>query len=113
MTAPADHPLERLCLVTVGATVGFRKLTEEVLDPAFWDLLVAAGFTSLHVQCGPDVAWARDRLNDLHQEPPAGLELDIFDVKKDLAQEEMVLCQPLEGCRAPGVVISHAGSSDP
>lgn len=99
----------RFCLVTVGATVGFKKLTGAALDPAFWKYLVSQGFTELHIQCGPDVAWASNELAARKDDAPRGLKIDIFDMRKNLMKEEMTLCKPLDGKRQLGVVISHAG----
>lgn len=102
--------LERYCLVTVGATVGFPELTEQVLQPVFWRYIHSKGFTSLHIQCGPDLQWAAEQLASLRDEVPNGLNIDIFDVRKNLMKEEMVLCKAADGCRSLGLVISHAGS---
>lgn len=104
-------PLPRYCLVTVGATTGFEALTREVLDPDFWYFLRSDGFTALHVQCGPDVAWAAEAASEAQHRLPKGFSVDVFDVKKNL-KEEMLLCRARPGLRAQGVVISHAGMSD-
>ncbi|KAH6609697.1 glycosyltransferase family 1 protein [Trichoderma cornu-damae] len=101
--------LQRHCLVTVGATVGFRQLTEQVLQPVFWRFLVAEGFTSLRVQCGPDIGWASARLASLRDEVPQGLRIDALESAKNLMREEMVLCKAASGLRSTGLVISHAG----
>ncbi|KAG5929518.1 hypothetical protein E4U53_002435 [Claviceps sorghi] len=102
--------LERLCLVTVGATVGFEILTRQVLEPSFWAFLHSQGFTALHVQCGPDVTWA-SALHDQHRDKlPPGFQVDVFAARQNLLKEEMVLCQARGGQRAPGLVISHAGT---
>jgi beta-1,4-N-acetylglucosaminyltransferase len=108
MTA-TSKPLERCCLVTVGATVGFKELTETVLQPVFWRYLQSKGFTSLRIQCGPDIPWASTRLSDLKDEAPSGLSIDIFDVRKNLMTEEMILCKAVSERRQLGLVISHAG----
>ncbi|OAA33830.1 UDP-N-acetylglucosamine transferase subunit alg13 [Moelleriella libera RCEF 2490] len=102
-------PLPRYCLVTVGATTGFEALTREVLDPDFWHFLRSDGFTALHVQCGPDVAWAAKAASEAQHRLPKGFSVDVFDVKKNL-KEEMLLCRARPGLRAQGVVISHAGT---
>ncbi|KAJ4157178.1 N-acetylglucosaminyldiphosphodolichol N-acetylglucosaminyltransferase catalytic subunit alg13 [Fusarium falciforme] len=105
-----SNPTGRFCLVTVGATVGFRKLTEAALDSTFWKYLVSQGFTELHVQCGPDAAWASKELIARKDDAPRGLNIDIFDMRKNLMKEEMTLCKPLDGKRQLGLVISHAGT---
>ncbi|KAJ3517050.1 hypothetical protein NM208_g14762 [Fusarium decemcellulare] len=102
--------LDRSCLVTVGATVGFKNLIESVLQPTFWEYLRSQGFTELHIQCGPDVEWATSKLASQGQHVPSGLTIDIFDVRKNLMKEEMTLCKPADGNRHLGLVISHAGT---
>jgi hypothetical protein len=106
MTAPR---LERVCLVTVGATAGFKKLVDSVLLPSFWQYITSQGFTELHIQCGPDVAWASKQLTLLKDDVPSELTIDIFDVKKNLMKEEMILCKDVAGKRQLGLIISHAG----
>lgn len=103
--------IQRYCLVTVGATVGFEELTKEVLQPAFWQFLSSQGFTALHVQCGPDIPWATDQFSNHKTELPSGFHIDVFDVKNNLMKEEMALCQAQQGQRAQGLVISHAGQT--
>ncbi|CAM1500909.1 Fc.00g100710.m01.CDS01 [Cosmosporella sp. VM-42] len=109
MTASSGS-LECLCLVTVGATVGFKELTEAVLEPSFWSFLSEKGFTELHIQCGPDIPWASARLASLKDEIPSSLAIDVFDVRKNLLKEEMTLCKSVSGRRRQGLVISHAGT---
>ncbi|RGP64061.1 beta-1,4-n-acetylglucosaminyltransferase [Fusarium longipes] len=100
----------RVCLVTVGATAGFKILIDSVLSPNFWKYIVSQGFTELHVQCGPDVVSASKQLSTIKDEVPPGLIVDIFDAKKNLMKEEMILCKDVEGKRQLGLVISHAGT---
>lgn len=107
MTASAES-LERHCLVTVGATVGFRALTSSVLDPAFWAVLQERGFTSLRIQCGPEIAWASQQLAAQSDSIPSGFKVDVFERTSNLMKDEMVLCKPGSG-RKQGLVISHAG----
>ncbi|KOS20329.1 UDP-N-acetylglucosamine transferase subunit alg13 [Escovopsis weberi] len=102
--------LQRYCLATVGATVGFEALTREALDPLFWQALSSLGFTHLRVQCGPDIPWASSALASRADRVPAGLSVEVFDVRNNLVREEMVLCQAAEGARALGLIISHAGT---
>ncbi|KAI9167661.1 glycosyltransferase family 1 protein [Paramyrothecium foliicola] len=92
------------------ATVGFRTLTEEVLQPAFWRFLRSKKYTALRIQCGPDITWASEKLKQLEHEIPAGLDVDVFEIRKNLMREEMVLCKAADGLRAAGLVISHAGT---
>lgn len=108
MTAPSKS-LERTCLVTVGATVGFRELTAAVLQPTFWHFLRSKGFTALRVQCGPDIPWATAILEESRSDVPKGLDVDVFEVRRNLMSEEMMLCKAVSGQRRQGLVISHAG----
>ena len=101
--------MDRNCLVTVGATVGFAELTKAALDPLFWESLQSSGFSSLRIQCGPDIDWASSLLARQKDEVPSGLQIDVFDTSSNLMREEMTLCKAVEGERALGVVISHAG----
>lgn len=101
--------LQRHCLVTVGATVGFKQLTEQVLQPEFWEFLSAEGFTSLRIQCGPDISWASARLDSLRDRVPEGLEVHVFETTPNLMMDEMMLCKACSGLRRMGVVVSHAG----
>jgi beta-1,4-N-acetylglucosaminyltransferase len=101
--------LDRVCLVTVGATAGFKALIDSVLSPEFWQHIASQGFTELHVQCGPDVVSASKQLALSKDQAPSGLTIDVFDVKKNLMKEEMILCKRVEGERELGLVISHAG----
>ncbi|KAF4952308.1 hypothetical protein FGADI_6846 [Fusarium gaditjirri] len=101
--------LDRVCLVTVGATTGFGKLVESVLQPSFWQYLNSQRFTQLRVQCGPDLVWASKQLADRKDNIPSGLCIDLFASKKNLMKEEMSLCKDT-GKRQLGLVISHAGT---
>lgn len=101
--------IDRYCLVTVGATVGFKELTTAVLHPSFWEFLSSRGFTQLHVQCGPDVPWATAELASHKDEVPSSLSISVFDVTKNLMKDEMTLCKAVDGERRQGLVISHAG----
>ncbi|KAM5352347.1 hypothetical protein ACJ41O_005070 [Fusarium nematophilum] len=108
--ATASDYRDRFCLVTVGATVGFKKLTDSVLQPSFWKFLHSQGFTKLHIQCGPDVAWASAELASRKDDIPTGFTIDVFDVRKNLMKDEMTLCKAVDGKRHLGLVISHAGT---
>lgn len=103
--------LQRHCLVTVGATVGFKKLTEQVLLPAFWQFLSSEGFTSLRIQCGPDISWATTLLESHNADIPEGLRVEAFESTKNLMRDEMMLCRAESGLRSTGLVISHAGKA--
>ena len=106
---PISNNIDRYCLVTVGATVGFEELTRIVLQPPFWRFLSEQGFTALHIQCGPDITWASSQFSQLKDDLPANFDVDVFDVKNNLLKDEMILCQARDVQRATGLVISHAG----
>jgi beta-1,4-N-acetylglucosaminyltransferase len=107
-----ESHLERVCLVTVGATTGFTKLVESVLQPSFWQYLSSQRFTGLRVQCGPDIVWASKQLAGRKDDVPSGLYIDLFAAKKNLMKEEMSLCKEADCKRQLGLVISHAGKSN-
>jgi beta-1,4-N-acetylglucosaminyltransferase len=90
--------------------VGFQALTASVLDVAFWSVLQKRGFTSLRIQCGPDIAWASKQLDAQSNDVPSGFNVDVFERTSNLMKDEMVLCKAADG-RKQGLVISHAGSS--
>ncbi|KAH6899987.1 UDP-N-acetylglucosamine transferase subunit alg13 [Thelonectria olida] len=102
--------LDRYCLVTVGATVGFPELTDTALQPELWAYLSSQGFTELRIQCGPDLPQVTTNLDARKHEIPSGLSVSVFDVRKNLMEEEMTLCKPMAGKRRRGLVISHAGT---
>lgn len=104
--------VDRVCLVTVGATTGFEKLIESVLQPSFWQYMHSQSFTQLRVQCGPDLGWASKQLADRKDDIPSGLFIVLFSSKKNLMKEEMSLCKDADGKRQLGLVISHAGKSN-
>lgn len=108
-----SNQLQRHCLVTVGATVGFPELTKTVLHPEFWKHLQSKGFTSLRVQCGPDTDWASSQLQSESQNIPSGMNVEVFESSKNLMKEEMTLCKAVPGKATLGLVISHAGTFRP
>lgn len=106
-----EKGISRCCLVTVGATVGFRKLTASVLEPSFCKHLADHGFTELRVQCGPDESWAEAQLESHKDELPPSFSVNIFASRKNLLMEEMILCKAEEGKRSKGLIIGHAGTT--
>ncbi|KAM3466076.1 hypothetical protein MY5147_003837 [Beauveria neobassiana] len=100
----------RYCLVTVGATVGFKKLTAAVLEPDFWRHLAGHDFTELRVQCGPDSSWAAAKVESQKDEIPAPLTIQIFASRNNLLMEEMILCKASGDERSKGLIIGHAGT---
>lgn len=109
MIMPAAKTVERCCLVTVGATVGFRKLAAAVLEPDFYGHLASHGFTELRVQCGPDESWAVARLESQKEAVPASISITAFSSRKNLLMEEMILCKAQGNERSKGLIIGHAG----
>ena len=105
----AERSIERYCLVTVGATVGFEQLTKAVLQPALWKFLSSEGFTALHVQSGPDVGWAAEKLSSQKSGVPPGFDVDVFESRENLLLEEMTLCKAVTDKRDRGLIIAHAG----
>jgi len=96
----------RICLVTVGATAGFRQLLIEVLQPQFLRSLSQHGFSLLQVQCGPDFAWFQEQTRSLCS--VYGVQIRSFDYTEDM-MPHMLQCRGEANVRLPGVVISHAG----
>ncbi|OAA77240.1 Glycosyl transferase, family 28 [Akanthomyces lecanii RCEF 1005] len=101
---------KRYCLVTVGATVGFRKLTAAVLEPDFWRHMAAHGFTDLRVQCGPDEPWAAARVESQKEDIPTSFSIKVFASRDNLMMEEMTLCKGSGNDRSKGLIIGHAGT---
>jgi len=102
----------RHCFVTVGATAGFRQLIEKVADPTFLAALEAMGFGSLAVQCGPDHAWFKAKLAELHNSDKHGITVTSFALTNDM-RDHMLLTRGVRGQQLPGAVISHAGKYSP
>ncbi|KAK4142089.1 glycosyltransferase [Dichotomopilus funicola] len=99
----------RRCFVTIGATAGFRSLVEEVSTPAFLACLAAHEFTSLEVQCGPDLAFFEQRVASLSDEEMCGVLVHAFDYTGDM-HAHILLCRGEAGARPAGCVISHGGT---
>jgi UDP-N-acetylglucosamine transferase subunit ALG13 len=95
------------CFVTVGATAGFRTLLAEVASPAFFSTIAGLGFGRLAVQCGPDLAWFKEKVAG-HGTGTCGIEVEAFDLTNDM-QAYMLACRSERGNRRPGCIISHAG----
>lgn len=126
-SSAASPPLTRCCFVTIGATVGFRRLLDEVVvEGPFVAELKALGYTDLVVQCGPDVAYLEDRLRggdgygavsgtkgvtgsrtkDGSSEPT--LQVQLFEYSDNItAHMAHTLARP--GKSLQGVVVCHGG----
>jgi beta-1,4-N-acetylglucosaminyltransferase len=109
--APPTPPLPgRRCLVTVGATAGFRSLLEEVSTTGFFQCLAEKGFSFLAIQCGPDLALVQERVAALSDEEKHGIAVECFDFTDDMATR-IISCRGERGVRRAGCVISHGGKS--
>ncbi|KAF2674688.1 hypothetical protein BT63DRAFT_17633 [Microthyrium microscopicum] len=108
---------QKLCFVTVGATVSFNALIQAVISPAFIQALLNESYTEVRVQYGKDGyeafvnavnhvrAMNGDRL-------PAGLAISGFDLAITAREltKELVKTQSKGQSRAQGACISHAGT---
>jgi hypothetical protein len=101
---PLDLP--RRCLVTVGATAGFRSLLLEITQPHFLAELKRLRYTILEVQCGPDLDWFKQYVGDVESR---GLDIHPFDFCPHLAKK-MRHCTYKKNSRRQGVVICHGGA---
>lgn len=106
------EPRSRRCFVTTGSIASFRPLLEEVLENRFLQALVAHGFDTLEVQCGPDLAWFESRVAGLRPPPPVDIEALSFANAEDI-RDKMLLCRGQAGERLAGVIIGHAGTVFP
>ena len=103
----------KLCFVTTGATAPFTELIESVLSPACLDSLREGGFTHLLVQYGSaeDVYKQFSKLASAYmQETPSkgDLVIDGIDFNPDGLKTQFQLVH-----RSKGLVISHAGTTQP
>jgi beta-1,4-N-acetylglucosaminyltransferase len=100
---------DRCCFVTVGATAGFRSLLDEVTTVGFFDCLAKHGYTSLHIQCGPDLAAVEGRIASLSDEEKRGISAHCFHYTDDMTAH-IVKCRGQDNLRLAGCVISHGGT---
>jgi beta-1,4-N-acetylglucosaminyltransferase len=98
----------RCCFVTVGATAGFRSLLDEVSTAGFFDCLAKHGYTSLHIQCGPDLAAVEGRIASLSDEEKRGISVRCFHYTDEMTAH-IVNCRGQANVRLAGCVISHGG----
>ncbi|KAI0399806.1 glycosyltransferase family 28 C-terminal domain-containing protein [Xylaria palmicola] len=105
-----DGP-SRTAFVTIGATAGFRSLLQEVVSPKFLATLRSQNFTSLVVQCGPDLGYF-EAIRPSHTQKSHGLDITAFSYAPDLKEHfARASCgNDHNGNRECGVIISHAGS---
>ncbi|PMD56921.1 glycosyltransferase family 1 protein [Hyaloscypha bicolor E] len=98
--------MEKVCLITTGATAPFPELVQAVLKPESLQLLADNGFTKLIFQCGQTFKSFENLMPTDHK----GLDIEVFDFKADGLNREMRMCQAHEGIANNGLVICHAGA---
>jgi len=97
--------MEKVCLITTGATAPFPELVQAVLKPESLQQLADNGFTKLIFQCGQTFKSFENLMPTDHK----GLDIEVFDFKADGLNREMRMCQAHEGIANNGLVICHAG----
>jgi beta-1,4-N-acetylglucosaminyltransferase len=107
----ADEQGKR-CFVTIGATAGFNKLLEAVLQPSFFAALQDANYAELRIQYGNEGLKifrekAEKQLESIQKQH--GIKVTGFDFNKSGLDEEMKLAKGTSRLNE-GTVISHAGS---
>jgi beta-1,4-N-acetylglucosaminyltransferase len=70
--------------------------------------LAAHGFTTLDVQCGPDLEYFRERIINLSNEEKHGVSVRYFGYTETM-NAHMMACRGELNVRLAGCVISHAG----
>ncbi|KAK4100021.1 glycosyltransferase family 1 protein [Parathielavia hyrcaniae] len=110
-TAPPRPPQlpGRHCLVTVGATAGFRSLLEEVSSAGFLVCLACHGYATLELQCGPDLDTISARVARLTDEERCGISVVCFGYTTEM-QSHILVCRGEANVRPAGCVISHGGT---
>ncbi|KAK4126717.1 glycosyltransferase family 1 protein [Parathielavia appendiculata] len=110
-TAPPPPPQlpGRQCLVTVGATAGFRSLLEEVSSAGFLQCLAGHDYRTLEIQCGPDLDAITERVARLTDEERVGISVMCFGYTTEM-QSHILACRGEVNVRPAGCVISHGGT---
>jgi len=106
---------KKLCFVTIGATASFDSLIEAALSPKFLEALQASGYSDLVLQHGAEGSLILKEFHKTFGKSNAnewGINVYGFDFNKQGLGEEMRAAKGNPG-DAEGVVISHAGKSDP
>lgn len=98
----------RCCFVTVGATAGFRSLLNEITTAGFLDCLAKHGYTSLNIQCGPDLTTVESRIASLSDDEKRGISVRCFHYTDEMTTH-IVNCRGQDGVRLAGCVIAHGG----
>lgn len=101
---------DRVALVTGGATVVFRELLDEVLQPEFLAALKKHGFRKLLVQSGLYHETVLEKLRAIGRPEKLDVEVESFPFDTDL-KSRMRTLRGQAGGQPAGVVISHAGES--
>lgn len=99
----------RCCFVTVGATAGFRSLLNEITTAGFLDCLAKHGYTSLNIQCGPDLTTVESRIASLSDDEKRGISVRCFHYTDEMTTH-IVNCRGQDGVRLAGCVIAHGGT---
>ena len=115
MTGSSKVGMQKLCLVTVGATADFTTLVEAVCNQDFLEALVQHRYTELRIQYGKGGGEAFSRLIAYKQLPSGlalvdGIVVEGFDFRASLAQDMRLAKGGLESYEE-GVIISHAGKN--
>lgn len=103
---------DRVALVTGGATVVFKELIDETLEPSFLAALKIHGFQKLLVQSGQYHETVLEKLHALDQVVTRGLDVESFPFDSDLKGKMKMLRGHAAG-QSAGIVISHAGEFHP
>lgn len=103
---------DRVALVTGGATVVFKELIDEALQPSFLAALKRHGFQKLLVQSGQYHETVIEKLHTLDQNIMKGIDIESFPFDSDLKGRMKTLRGRAAG-QSAGVVISHAGELHP
>ncbi|KAK4191115.1 hypothetical protein QBC35DRAFT_35866 [Podospora australis] len=106
---PSQPATGRHCFVTIGSIANFRPLLDEVVTPDFLACLASHGYSTLTVQCGPELEQFREKVAALATEDIHGIDIRSFDYTPSLIPY-MLECRGEAGTRLAGCVISHAGS---
>ena len=97
--------MNKVCLVTTGATAAFPELVKAALLPESLQAFADNGFTKLIFQCGATFT----SFNEMMPIDLKGLNIEAFDFKAAGLNREMRECQAKDGVSKKGLLICHAG----
>ncbi|KAE9377958.1 glycosyltransferase family 1 protein [Stipitochalara longipes BDJ] len=98
--------MNKVCLITTGATAAFPELVQAALRPDCLQTLADNGFTKLIFQCGDTF----NLFNNMIPVDLKGLDVEAFDFKAAGLNQEMRECQARDGVSKKGLLICHAGA---